>query len=398
MTGQNIDVCNLLVKIDGKEEVKATSTKAWKTTNGVHVTSLSIDMKLDAPDQFELKFMASNEGERTVFDHVKEGAEVELGFGYDKPIPTLFKGEIIYVESEFDAQMGSFVVIRGYDYSHRLTRGMHAKTWGDGSSEDQQFSDVASEVISGSMSGEGEQSDGLSADQVDDTEFKSRWVPQAMTTNYDFLKWSGSSLGRASSTEPTDSKKVSFRKLDINSGAVATICAEKLQGNNPLRTIRARFTIATYPSYAKVRVHGWNSKEKKAFVGEATAASPELDCSSANSGWTPGWSAAGTAHYGSGSSGAIYERVMEYCESQEEADKLAQGLFDGFSLRHFTGECDVQGCPEIVPGAVVEFKGFGKRVSGKVLVTEATHIASATSGQPYTTTFRFCSNAAGTVE
>jgi len=397
MAQQNTEVCNLLVKIDGQEEIKATDNKSWKTTNGFHVVSLSVDMKLDAPDQFELKFMASKDGERTVFDYVKEGAEVELGFGYEKPIPTIFKGEIIYVEAEHDLD-GSFVVIRGYDYSHRLTRGMHAKTWGDGSSEDQQFSDVASEVISSSMSGEGEQSDGLTADQVDATEFKSRWIPQAMTTNYDFLKWSGSSLARASSTEPTDSKKVSFRKLDINSSPVATVCSEKMQGTNPLKTIRARFTIATYPSYAKVRVHGWNSNEKKAFVGEATEASPEVDCSAANSGWTPGWTAAGKAHYGSGTSGAVYERVLEYCESQEEADKLAQGLFDGFSLRHFTGECDVMGCPDILPGTVVELKGFGKRITGKVLVTEVTHSVSATSGQAYITSLRFCSNAAGPAE
>ena len=104
---------------------------------------------------------------------------------------------------------------------------------------------------------------------------------------------------------------------------------------------------------------------------------------------------AGKAHYGSGGAGAVYERVMEFCETKEEAEKIAQGLFDSFSLRYFTGEVDCLGCAEIVPGCVVELMGFGKRVSGVVMVTEVSHHISSAAGQPYTTSFKFCSNAAG---
>ena len=133
----NTEVCNLMVKIDGKEEIKATNTDSWKLTNGTEVVSLTIDQRLDAPDSFSLKFLASKEGQRTVFDWVKEGADIELGFGYDKPIPTLFKGEVIYVEVDYGAEGASLVTLRGYDRSHRLTRGFSAGTWGDGHTEDQ---------------------------------------------------------------------------------------------------------------------------------------------------------------------------------------------------------------------------------------------------------------------
>lgn len=395
MSQPDTQVCKLTVKIDGAEEIQATSTEKWSIRDGLHVTSIVVDQRLDAPDTFQVQFMASHEGERTVFDFAKEGASIEIGFGYEQP-ETVFKGEIIYVESEYSAQGGSFVTLRGYDHSHRLTRGFSAKSFGQGESEDQTLSDLVSDVITNSKTGQGEKSDGLSADQVDSTEFKSRWIPKAMTTNYDFLKWAGSSLGRASGSGQQD-KKISFRALNINSSPVAAACMENMDdsgGAKPLRVVSARMQVSTFPSYAKVRIHGWNSKEKKAFVGEVDSCSPEIDAANANSGWKSGWKATGQALYGDEGSGAVFERVMDYCESQEEADKIAQGLFDSFSLRYFTGDVEVMGFPQIVPGAVVELKGFGDRSNGKVLVTEATHSISATSGQPYLTAFKFASNAA----
>ena len=397
MSTENTEVVNLLVKIDGKEEVKASSQETWSTRNGNFVTAMSIDQRLDAPDAFSIQFMGSHEGQLTVLDFVKEGAEIELGFGYDKPISTLFKGEIVYVEADFETTLGSFVTLRGYDHSHRLTRGFSAKTWGDGEKEDQVISDLVKEVIQNSKEEKGGSSDGLSADKVDSTEFKSRYIPKAMTTDYDFIKWAGSSLARASDSDQKDDKKVSFRKLDIKQNPVCTVFFDKPKGSGAKKRpyFRARFNMATYPQYAKVRVHGWNTAEKKAFVGEKESCSAEIDGASANSGWTSGWSAAGKAHYGSGSAGAVYERVMEFCETKEEAEKIAQGVFDSFSLRYFTGEVDCLGCADIVPGCVVELAGFGERVSGKVLVTEVSHHISSAAGQPYTTSFKFCSNAAG---
>ena len=398
----NTEVCNLLVKIDGKEEIKATDQaksaddRIWQIHNGVFVTALTVDQRLDAPDMFSLQFMGTREGQRVVYDFVKEGSTIELGFGYgagQKP-ETVFKGEIIYYEVDIDAQGGTFVTLRGFDASHRLTRGTSAKTWGDGVTEDQVISDLVSEVIQDSKAEKGDKSDGLSADKVDSTEFKSRYIPKAMTSDYDFIKWAGSNLARASDSDQKDDKKISFRKLDISQNPVCTVCYDKMEGTNPVRMLRCNFAISTYPIYAKVRVHGWDTKEKKAFVGEIESCSPEIDCAGAN-GWTAGWQATGKAHWGSGSTGSTYERVMEFCENKDEAEKIAQGIFDGFSLRYLTGEAEIMGWPGIVPGCVVEFKGMGERTSGKVLVTEASHSISAAAGQPYVTSFKFCSNAAG---
>ena len=389
------EACNLLVKFDGQEQIKASASGgSYKLQNGMNVASLSIDQRLDAPDTFELELAATAEGQRVVFDFVKEGAKVELGMGFEKPVTPIFKGEVNYVEAEFDVEEGATVVVRGYDAYHRLTRGHAAKTWGDGAAEDQKFSDVVSDVISNSKDGKAGTSDGLSTDKVDATDFQVRYVPRAMATSYDFIKHLGGGLARATDSSATDDKKIGFRKLDISQGPVCTVCYDKQQGSEPVGTIRARFSIATYPSYAKVRVHGWDTAKKQAFVGEVENCSSEIDGSSANSGWEAGWKVTGKALYGSGGSGAVYERVAEFCATKQEAEKIAQGIFDSFALRHLTGEVTCEGMPKIVPGCTVEFKGFGKRVDGKVLVTQASHTLSA-RGSAYTTTFQFVSTASG---
>lgn len=385
MPEPSTETCNILIKIDGAEEIKATSEASWSIKSGVNITSLSVDQRLDAPDAFSVQFLGTREGEKTVLQYAKQGAQIELGFSYDGPAEPNFKGEVVYLEFEVDVEAGTFVTLRGYDHSHRLTRGMSAKKWGEGDTEEVIISDTVSDVIDESRGG-------LSPDQVDSTEFKSRYIPKAMTTDYDFIKWAGSNLARASDSAADDGKKVSFRKLDIQSNPVATVCYDKMEGTNPIRTIRTRFQISTYPQYKKVRVHGWNSKDKKAFVGEVETCSPEVDCANAN-GWEAGWKTAEL--YAEGGDQAVYERVAEFCESKEEAEKLAQGMFDSFSLRYLTGEADVLGWPEIAPGKVVQFMGFGDRVDGKVLVTECSHHVSATAGQPYITSFKFCANAAG---
>jgi hypothetical protein len=373
----------LLVMIDGKEEIKASasgSDKPWKTTTGTHVVSLSVDLKIDAPDAFSLQFLATHEGKRTVYDHVKEGSKIELGLGYSSTTP-IFEGEVVYIDGEYSAdnQTPSLVTIRGYDKSHRLTRGHSAKSMGDGKTETDVSGDYTS-VLSGSKSGHGDVSDSLSApaDATNPT-FKSRWTPKPTGTNYDFLRSHGSG-----------------RKLDISKSPVATIFADKPDGTNPLSVMRIRFSISTYPSYAKVRVRGWNPATKQGFVAEVTKCSDAVNCAQANSagGWKPGWEHAGKAHWGSSSAGAVYDRVAEYTETKEEATQIAQGIFDAMSLKHLTGEAEVQGDPKIVPGAVVELKGFGPRASGKVLVTEATHSVSA-NGSQYITAFKFVSNASG---
>lgn len=379
----NREACNVLVKLGGKEQVKATATKNYNLANGMNIVSLTIDQRLDAPDSFEAEFLGVDEGELVVFDWAKEGTTVEAGFSYDSPVPTMFNGEVVYVESNFDVRDGNTVKLMGYDRIHRLTRGHDAQTWGGkDNKQDKSMPDgVKTRLTEHGLTASGDKSD-----------LKFNYIPKAMATDYDFIKWAGYNIARQTSPGSADEATVKFRTPELTTNSVAQICRENQEGDNPVPVISARFQLSTFPAYQKVRVRGWDSLKKEAFVKEITACSHEVDGSSANKGWEKGWEIAKSAH---GGKDAIYECVVDWVEHQDAAQKLAQGIFDSFSLRYLTGEVTCLGAPAIVPGATVEFKGFGQRVEGKVIVTQVTHHMSANGEHPYTSTFQFCSSAAG---
>jgi len=382
--------CDLLVKLDGKEEVRASDTDTWKLRNGTDIMALVIDQRLDMPDEFEIRFVARAEGKHAIFDWAKEGTKVELAFSYEKPIQPMFTGEVTYADVEYhaDAEMGAFVSLRGYDKSHRLHRSHEAKAYGTGDQADQDPAQVASDIVQNS--GAIDASDGLNL-SPGDAGVMSKYLP-ALQTPFESIK---QLYGQTPSADHSADGTIIFNKLSIQSNPVATICYEgKGKGVNPIGVMSARFSIATYPIYAKVRVRGWDPKEKKAFVEEITSCSPDIDGAQANSGWESGWKATGKALYNAADKGAVYDRVANWCETKDEAKQLAQSIFDQYSLQYLTGDVVVEGCPDIQPGVVVQFAGFGDRVNGKVMVTSATHSLDAKANQTYTTSFAFCSNAA----
>ncbi len=381
---------DLLVKLDGKEEIKATGTETWQLRNGTDVMSLMIDQRLDMPDEFEIRFVAEAEGTLTVFDWAKEGTQVELGFGskQDGKIEVMFMGEVVFVEAEFGLD-GAYVTLRGYDCSHRLHRSHEAKAFGKGKSPNQEPSDIAKQIIE--ASGAKDASDGLTVTPGDPGN-KSKYLPWTTQTPYKAIQ----DLYGTPRADHTTAGKIKFQKLSIQSNPVATVCyqGKRKEGGNSINMINARFSIATYPIFAKVRVHGWDPSQKKAFVEEITACSPDIDGAKGNKGWEAGWITVGKSLYKK-ETGAVYERVANWCESSDEAKSVAQSIFDQYSLKYLTGEVSVPGCPLIQPGTVVDFFNFPSRLNGKVLVTAATHSLDS-NNNGYTTTFSFCSNAAGT--
>ncbi len=366
MPMKNRETVNLLVKLDGSTSIRGPGGQTYELTNNMGLVSLSIDLRLDAPDAFEAEFLATLEGQHTVYEYVKEGMQVEAGLGFETPVSPIFKGEIIYIDTDYDVESGHRVMIRGFDKNHRLTRGHDAKTWGDGFKQEQKMSGGLSSLFSGQ---------GLQF-KAPSKEPQHAYVPKTMGTDYDFMKWTG---------------QTPFRKPDVTSNAVAQICFENLEGSNPVRVLNVRYGVSTFPAYQKVRVHGWDVKKKAAFMKEITKCSPEIDCAQANSsaGWTAGWTNAKDAV----GKESVYEAVVNWTEHPEEAEKVGQAIFDSMSLKYLTGEVTCEGDPAIIPGKPVELKGFSGRMNGKVIVTQAVHRYSAQGRVPYLTTFQFASNA-----
>ena len=338
---------------------------------------LVVEKKLDAPDSFRLRYGAQDMGKRLVHEGLKEGKEVEIKVGYGKAEP-IFKGEVSYITATFGAGQEATMEVSGFDRSHRLTRGSRSRTWGDGMESQVRYADVFSEVISQAKADEGSTSDSLSVGEAKPDGPTVTYVPQLNMNDYQFIKSLGADIDHAVDSDSTnDDRQILFRKVDVAGKAVVSICFDKLKGEKAVRGQTARFRVSTVRQVAKVIVRGWDAGTKKTIIGEAM--SPTL-----NFGVSPGHQVAGQAHWGGASEGKTVVVTDHPVESKEEADALAQALFDQYSMDFVHAEAEVLGSPSIEPGALIEFIGYGEAFDGKYLVLECTHVFVAGVKNYYT--------------
>lgn len=383
MAQQKATIPRITIKVDGKTDFATSSGKETMTTaNGLHITRIHVDKRLDSPDMFTVDYHLLVGMELTFLDTFKEGNPVEIHIGYEKE-ELIFKGEISYVEPHYGKDGNGTVTISGYDRSHRLTRGTRSKTWDDKKQDAFDYKTIVDDVISksGGHKGTGHQ---LSAGELGDTPPKFRHVPQLNINNYQFVKSLGIDLGLKANTKVDQDKQLSMRKIEPGD-AVMTVVRDKPEGTDPHVAQDMRFRMSTVKQVSRVEVRGWDPKQKKNIVG--VAESPTL-----NFGGTQGHTATSKALFGSGDDGSKVVVVDHPVYSKDEASKVAQAIFDSLAMEFVTGEAEVEGAPKLVPGDTIEVKQFGKRFGGKYLVTSVQHLFIP-EVMPYVTRFEFARNA-----
>jgi phage protein D len=102
--------------------------------------------------------------------------------------------------------------------------------------------------------------------------------------------------------------------------------------------------MSSVQQYASVEVRSWDPTTKKNIVAEAKSSEYSFD-------GTTGSSATGDALYGSTSAGCKYVVTDQPVNSKDEAQALAQSLFDQFSMDYLVGEVVMKGEPKAVPVA-----------------------------------------------
>ncbi len=359
----------LEIKLDGRSEFEAPSGPAVYLKEGGSVQYVRVERSLDAPDTFEFRVNVLRDSQLVAIDEDLEGKSVEIALAIGESPKTVFKGEVCYVEPYFSGVISeSYLGVRGYDHLHRLTRGTNAKTWGDGFKPQDAYSEVASDVIGKSASQDPSRtSDSLSPAKVDSTAAKFAYVSQVNVSDYQFLRSLGMDAARPAATDSaSDPRRVSFRKIDTSSDPVLFICRDKLEGDPAQLANRARFRLSTVNQYKAVVVRGWDPKQKKAIVGTAERAEQSF-------GGTAGHERTGKALYGKSSAGRVYQVTNHPVTSQDEADAVAQALFNRLAQDFVTGEVTTAGFPDVAPGHLIEMKGFGKRFGGKYLVVGVIH-------------------------
>ena len=370
----------LTVKVDGSTSIATDTGDNLETRAGDGIISIHVDLRMDSPDMFSVEYDMMKLEKMNLIDSFKPGQKVEIAMGLTEEAETLCIGEICYIEPLFDAEVGYRTTISGYHKLHRLTRGQRSKTWGDGIKADAAAPTIAQDVIGKSGASVGGGDDSVTAGEMGEAKVKHLYVPQLNATDFDMLTALGADLEYKA--DPEEEGEIKFKQPDPTAEAVVTVARERETEGSLILT--ASFRLSTVQQYAAVEVRSWDPIKKKNIVGEAKSSLYGFD-------GTSGFSQTGTALYNSGGSGRKYVVVDQPVNSKEEADTLAQALFDQFSMDFLSGEVTIAGAPAAVPGACIAFSGFGTNYDGKYLITAATHTFRPEEG--YRTSIGFTRNA-----
>jgi len=273
----------------------------------------------------------------------KDGASVEIKTKAtgETAYTTIFKGEITAMEPEFTTESIAMLVVRGYDRSHRLHRGMKSKVY-----VNVKDSDIVTQIASAA---------GLSA-QVDATTDVHKHVFQYGVSDWAFIHERARRNGYEVMVDDT---KLYFRKPSTTSGELT------LAWNAELVSFQPRFSLAK--QVEKVTVKGWDPKTKKAIVGQASTSSSSP--TTGINGW--GGQLAKTAF----SSAEILE-VRHPVATQSEATKMAQSILDEVNAGFLQADGTAIGNPKLKPGVKLTVQKVGTKFSGSYIITTAHHVYS----------------------
>jgi len=327
------------------------------------VLQVSVEESLHLPAMFTLiisnPYLPTHEGDRP-WKHeplFRFGQTVRIGFlpSVTDDTPPEYKrvryvldGEITAMEAHFNVDSQAPMVIRGYDVSHRLHRGRHCRSF-----QNMTDGDIVAKIA---------QEVGITLGSVDttpgphgysDINHSSGYVFQENQTNMQFLRERAARIGYELFVEDG---RLYFRKP-----TVGTIL--KLKWLEDILSFRVRMTSAEQVSAVEVR--GWDYSNKQAIVstrsGEQVLTKTEYGKGS------------GTSQAFSGKPGNPTLRIVDQpVFTPQEADILAQALFDEVGGEFIQADARGIGNPQIRPGRMIELENMGK-YSGRYYVTETRH-------------------------
>lgn len=271
----------------------------------------------------------------------------------------LIAADVTALESDCGLS-GSRAILRGYDPSHRLSRGRRTASYNDVTD-----SDVVREVA--------RRAD-VDVSRVDETTTTHPQLAQINVTDWEFLTARARETGyevavvagalewrrptsQGSAPEPVGSVEDEPAPLQLSLGT-------------NLQAFRPRVTAGA--QVADVEVRAWDPQRKTAAVGRAQAKTD-----SASVGLTPGDLAStfGTPRY------VCVDRPLS---SQPEADATAEALAEALASVHAEAEGVATGDPRLVAGAAVSVGHAGWPHDGRYTLTSARHVYDANG---YRTTF-----------
>lgn len=272
--------------------------------------------------------------------------EVKLGSTDENTTTTLFKGEIVTVEPDF--QSGSVaMVVRAYDKSHRMMRARKQRTF-----KNQTVSDIVKKIGTEYGFSVATKPSGGPLD----------FVLQHNETDWDFV-WR---LARRVGFEflVKDDTKAEFGPPELSDEI-------ELSYPEDLHSFRPRIT--SVQQVEKVNVRGFDLKSKKQVVSTKTSPKQLTEAGIKRSDVMKKFS------------GDQLEISGQSFSTSGEADAIAQSMLDQLANAYLAAEGSCHGNPRIKAGTKLKISGVGKDFSGTYRVARARHLLGTAGG--YTTEF-----------
>jgi len=269
------------------------------------------------------------------------------------PATELVVGEVTALEQEIDAT-GRWTIVRGYDPTHRLTRGRRTRT----------FVDTTDATIVQQLASEA----GLELGEVVDDGPTYEHVSQVNLSDWEFLRARANETGHEITA--VQGKLVWRRPIQSStapSGAGDVFTAPRsyqLTLGRELIRFQARVTAAEQVN--EVQVRGWDPTTKQAVVGVAPA-----QTSSSSTGMAP----AKLADTFSAAPHVVVDRAVS---TQQDAESVAAAVADQIGAAHAEAVGTALGDPKLVPGAAVTISNVGWPHDGTYTLSVARHVYDET--------------------
>lgn len=253
------------------------------------------------------------------------------------------------LEADYDGT-GTFTVIRGYDFGHRLMRQRRVAAY-----RNQSASDIARKLAS---------MDGVPVGKIQSTKTVYEFISQANVTDWDFLARLADENEMVMSVDAKG--KFQFVKPDPASGAPPTSTpGDKspfvLEAGTDILRLRAAVTAAE--QVATVEARGWDVTTKK----KLTATAPAKTNPGISIGTTPGEAAAKFKPAKLVDAQTPYDR-------QSEVKFAAEALADDVTGSFAELEVIARGTPKLRPGLPVTLADVGAPFEGKYTATSVRHV------------------------
>lgn len=311
--------------------------------------SIEVSEDLDALNMFTLTLniwdLANGQLQWIDDDRFALGMPVEIRLGYHQQIPDipLIVGEIVGIEPEFRADVAPKMVVRGYDFRHRLMRSTETRVF-------TKMSDL-------SMLKQIAQEAGLKGGKTDFL-IRHDHVLQRNQSNFDFLQGRATRYGhRLGILKDKTGKTIDFMPVSPEPRVDLTLERQDLIEFSP--------RLSAMGLLGEVEVRQWNHIGFKSQLVTSYAAAPVYEKAKevANA-------------YGSGKVQILDQQVAD----TNEAEKVAAGQASLSAMSTFTGEGLCDGNPKLQVGKILKLEGLGTQFSGNYLVTATTHRYTRWSG------------------